>query len=197
MLDRGQIVREGDPEVVVSGYLSGGYKDIESSWQHPIGLGSLDVLLKRISVSSFAGSCTSNAFFSKHDIAVDLELYLRRLRAGLCVGFDLLTERGATVLRSYNTDEHPDRWVKLQTGKNVLRCVIPGGLLNGGRYFLAPRVGIHNQEWILNSDPIVSFTVTLSHGESPFWNVLNEGNRPGTVAPILSWSSFGRSDLAR
>jgi len=50
-------------------------------------------------------------------------------------------------------------------------------VLNGGRYFLAPRVGIHNQEWILDSDPLVRFSVTLTHGDSAVWNVLKGANR--------------------
>ncbi len=191
LLSRGEHAGSGDPEVIVSRYLASGYHDIDNSWEDPDGRGSPDVLLKRFSVVPLTGGEATEAFLSKHDIAVDLELNLRQPLAGLCVGFDLITERGATVLRSYNTDVNPDRYEPLQPGNNVLRCVIPSGLLNGGRYFLAPRVGIHNQEWIVHCDPLVSFSVTLAHGESPFWNSLDAWSRPGVIAPVLPWTRSG------
>ena len=81
----------------------------------------------------------------------------------------------------------PEEWPVLRKGENRWRCIIPKGFLNGGVYYIAPRIGRHNMYWIVNLDPAVQFKVVLDHGLSPFWNVLDGTNRPGVVAPIFKW----------
>jgi hypothetical protein len=109
--------------------------------------------------------------------------------SGLCVGFDLVSSRGEVVARSYQTDLSPDEWPKIYLGLNKWRCTIPMGLLNAGIYYICPKIGIHSMYWIINLDAVVQFQIILDHGKSPFWNVLNDRNRPGVIAPILKWTS--------
>ena len=33
------------------------------------------------------------------------------------------------------------------------------------------------------------FNVEINNGVSPFWNVLNKSNRPGSLALIIPWKS--------
>ncbi len=75
----------------------------------------------------------------------------------------------------------------MRIGRNHWRCTIPAGLLNGGVYYVCPRIGIHNVAWIVNIDSSVEFELLLDHGVSPLWNSLSGSNRPGLVAPILLW----------
>ena len=106
------------------------------------------------------------------------------------MGFDLVTQQGVVVARSYQTDLRLDDWPHLNLGENRWRCMIPKGLLNTGVYYVSPRIGLHNLHWIVNLDPVVQFEVILDHGVSPLWNALNGHNRPGIIAPILKWDSL-------
>ena len=187
LLDGGRIATSGEPEKVINAYLRGDDSRADVNWEDPVGLGNEDLRLKRLSVFSPNGARGTDAFLSKNDICVELTVWVKKRMSGLCVGFDLLRERGETVFRTYDSDGPDGQFQPLQPGGNLLRCAIPRGLLNAGKYFVAPRIGIHNQKWIVTADPVVSFSVTLTHGESAFWNVLYEGNRPGVIAPILSW----------
>jgi hypothetical protein len=49
------------------------------------------------------------------------------------------------------------------------------------------KINIHCREWIVDLDSLIVFKVILSHGVSPFWNVLDRTNRPGAIAPIIPW----------
>src|SRR6185437_9995641 len=106
----------------------------------------------------------------------------------LCIGFDVFTMTGSAVLRSYQTDLPEGNWLTPQLGDNCWTCIIPAGLLNAGRYYICPRISVHNTYWIVISDDAVQFEVVLDHGVSPFWASLNASTRPGIVAPILQWS---------
>jgi hypothetical protein len=93
------------------------------------------------------------------------------------------------VARSYHTDLSGEDAPTLKKGENHWRCRLPEGLLNGGLYKVAPRIGMHNLYWIVNLEPMVQFEVILDHGVSAFWNVLDRSNRPGVIAPIFRWYS--------
>jgi lipopolysaccharide transport system ATP-binding protein len=126
---------------------------------------------------------------SRNDVLVEMEFRVGVPPAGLCIGFDVITEDGAVVFRSYQTDLAESDAPPLRDGRNRWLCRIPAKLLNGGIYWVCPRVGIHNQNWIVKTDPIISFQVTLDHGQSPYWNSLGPGSRPGVIAPIFEWSA--------
>ncbi|MCX7396110.1 MAG: ABC transporter ATP-binding protein [Planctomycetales bacterium] len=130
-----------------------------------------------------------NEFMTESPIQIELTLHTTRVDSSLCVGFDLVDRFGNTVLRSYQTDPSQELWPHLTVGLNKLVCEIPSGLLNGGEYSVLPKIGLHNSEWIVNLDEGPKFSTTLSHSRSPFWAVLNKQNRPGCIAPILTWTT--------
>jgi hypothetical protein len=123
------------------------------------------------------------------DVYVELDFVVGGKNASLCVGFDLTDCEGITVFRTYQTDLPPERWPPMHLGRNRWRCKIPKGLLNGGNFFVSPRIGIHNLAWIVHEDGVLQFRLNLRHGVSPMWNSLTEANRPGVVAPILEWNA--------
>ena len=128
-------------------------------------------------------------FSSSRPILVEFEFTLTTIHSALTVGFDLYTSTGEVVLRSYNHDRSEKEWPSLRIGRNVLRCTIPPGLLNAGDYLVAPRVGLHCIEWIINSGPVVRFSVRLDHSDSPFWNLADVAMRPGVISPCFRWDS--------
>ena len=189
LITRGIAKASGEPETVINEYLRGSDAHVDTQWSDTVGLGDDQVRLHRLTVYAERGNERSGVFLSKYNIYVEMEIWLVHPNPALCIGFDLVAGRGEIVFRSFNTDVPSQRYVPLQEGNNVLCCMIPSGLLNAGRYFLAPRIALHGRYWIVNDDPIASFSVSLTHGESSFWNLLNEANWPGVIAPILEWTS--------
>ncbi len=187
LLDGGQIVAAGSPSHVISTYLDSTAFQTASEWSDLNGIGNEDIVLTHLAVRPSRDNTTGSIFSSSTDITVDVGVRLQRPLPGLCVGFDLIGNQGNTIFRSYNTDSADAASNLLAAGSISLSCRIPKGLLNGGTYMVAPRIGIHNRAWIVNSEPLIGFSVVLNHGESPYWDALDEKSRPGAIAPILHW----------
>jgi hypothetical protein len=76
-------------------------------------------------------------------------------------------------------------------GRNCLSCQIPGGLLNGGQYYVAIRIGRclrKSIEWVVDLDAAVSFDMEFDHGVARAW--LNTRSQKGIVAPLLNWTAL-------
>jgi lipopolysaccharide transport system ATP-binding protein len=186
-LDDGRVASIGTAQAVVAEYLSKTSSATgERHWPLESAPGNEFCRLTAVRVMAEAGA-NGAVHPSKQDVTIDMEFVAREATEGLCVGFDLTNSEGVTVLRSYQTDAAPDQWPAIRIGSNRWRCVIPGGFLNGGVYFVCPRIGIHNVAWIVNLDAAVEFELLLDHGVSPLWNSLSASSRPGLVAPILRW----------
>ncbi len=191
-LDHGRMVQFGETSEAIRGYLSamsesGGSKE----WSAEQAPGNEEVRLRSVRVVSEgrAGGVHS----SNDAMTVEMRVDIKSLPRSLCVGFDLMTADGATVFRSYQTDLPEERQPPLAEGAHVLECRIPAGLLNGGLYYICPRLSVHNQYWIVKEDATVQLEVVLDHGVSPYWANLTAGNRPGLVAPILEWGTSEQS----
>lgn len=128
----------------------------------------------------------STSFFSSRPVVVTIEFDLTSIDSALTAGFDLATVDGSVVFRSYHTDLEESVVPRLFPGRNAIRCVIPPGLLNSGRYSINLRVSLHWTKWIAYEDGVLHFDVIADHGESLF---LNSESRPGVVAPILEWTA--------
>jgi lipopolysaccharide transport system ATP-binding protein len=188
LLEKGKLVVEGDVETVARQYLASVdspslgqriWSDIE---ERPG-----DELCRVTSVVVAGPEGTpSTTFFSSRPMTVTLEFDLAALDSGFTAGFDLTTIDGGIVFRSYLTDFSDDATARLRTGRNAIRCTIPPGLLNSGRYVINLRIGLHWVKWIVYRDDVLHFDVIADHGESLF---LNDQARPGVIAPILEWES--------
>ncbi|HEY3268711.1 MAG TPA: polysaccharide ABC transporter ATP-binding protein [Armatimonadota bacterium] len=129
-------------------------------------------------------------FGSSEYITIQIECLIRHLHPSLTIGFDLVRADGVTVLRSYQNDEAEPQWPAMHEGVNHLRCLLPRNMLNAGEYGVVPRISLHCSRWISSSEePVVQFSISLSHGESPFWSILGSVKRPGVIAPILGWNT--------
>jgi lipopolysaccharide transport system ATP-binding protein len=188
-LAAGKITNFGDVRSVVAQYLARRCEmNPQVSWPEKEMPGNEEIRIKAIRVYSENGDF-GGAYRSSQNINIEIDFIARSRHSALCIGFDLMTSQGETVLRSYQTDMSSDDRPSLHLGENVWRCVMPKGLLNAGTYYLCPKIGMHNMYWIVNLDAAIQFEVILDHGVSPFWNVLNGGNRPGIIAPVLKWDS--------
>jgi lipopolysaccharide transport system ATP-binding protein len=191
LLDSGAVTMQGQPRSVVTKYLAQAQpSNGERVWSQETAPGNASITLMAVRVLSSQDE-PRGTLDSDDDMFVELEFLANGSNPGhasLCVGFDLANSEGLTVLRTYQTDLPPERWPPMQMGSNRWRCKIPKGLLNGGDFFVSPRIGIHNVSWIVHEDAVLQFRMNLRHGVSPLWSSLTAANRPGLVAPILDWT---------
>ncbi|RPI74657.1 MAG: ABC transporter ATP-binding protein [Desulfobacteraceae bacterium] len=186
-LNAGTITAMGDSRSIVSGYLASlSSMRSEKTWPPQSAPGNDEIRLLQIRVLDENGR-DCNICPSSKDFYVEIRFLANTIYPALCVGFDLVTAEGTVVARSYQTDPAPEEWPQTQIGENRWQCRVPKGLLNAGLYYLSPKIGMHNLYWIVDLDAILQFEIILDHGVSPFWNVLNEKNRPGVIAPIFNW----------
>jgi lipopolysaccharide transport system ATP-binding protein len=188
-LEGGQLIRKGDPEAVVAGYLRTS-NEVRSEVVFPDEHAPGNDELKLTGIRVFSEDNNACGIFSSdRNLYLEIQFIANTNHSALCVGFDLVTPEGTTVLRSYQTDLPPDEWPLISTGENRWTCTIPAGFLNAGVYYVSPRIGMHNMYWIVKIDVVVQFEIVLDHGVSPLWNSLGGRNRPGVIAPILNWGT--------
>ncbi|MEA5553496.1 polysaccharide ABC transporter ATP-binding protein [Anabaena cylindrica UHCC 0172] len=190
-LKEGKFIGIGNSHAMVAHYLSATSKISSSAeWNEEDALGNSEIQLLAILVCS--DNADAKGIYSSHDnLYIDIKFIAKTTHPALCIGFDLLTQEGITVFRSYQSDVSPHIVPRIKLGLNHWRCTIPSGLLNGGTYYIYPRIGMHNLYWIINStEPVAQFEVVLDHGVSPLWNSINGNSRKGIIAPIFNWNSI-------
>ena len=128
----------------------------------------------------------ATTFLSSQPVVVTIEFDLLRTDPAFTAGFDLVTMDGAVVFRSAYTDSPEASRPRLVEGRNAIRCEIPAGLLNSGRYGINIQMQLHNSQLLVHEVGALGFDVVADHGESLF---LNSQGRPGVVAPILAWNA--------
>ena len=188
LIEKGRIKMRGGVRDVVAAYLAdAGQSSSECAWSGGDAPGDQDFKLLSFRAIDAAGE-SGGHFPSSKDMIIELEFNCATVRRGLCVGFDLISIDGETVLRTYQTDTDPANSPALRAGHNRWRCRLPAGLLNSGAYSICPRIGIHNVNWIVHLENVVQFSIVLDHGVSPYWNsIRTKKERPGVIAPILDW----------
>jgi lipopolysaccharide transport system ATP-binding protein len=119
---------------------------------------------------------TSNSSFH---IAIGYEI---RTTQEVRVGFRLLTQDGIVAFSSTDTD--PDGWgAPREPGFHVSRCLVPGNLLNTGRYWLTVSCDVPMREILFLAENILPFTVEPIGGVGA---ALSD-NRLGVIRPSLQW----------
>jgi lipopolysaccharide transport system ATP-binding protein len=186
MLEQGRIVSRGSIDSVIRDYLA----SVESPelgrrrWQDPA-VRPGDELCRVVEVRvTDEDERPSTSFFSSRAIRITIEFDLAGVDPAFVVGFDLVTVDGVPVFRSFQTDAEAAAMPLLRPGRNAVRCTIPAGLLNSGRYVVNLRALLHWTKWIVHDDGVLYFDVVADHGD-----FMNTNARPGAIAPILPWES--------
>jgi lipopolysaccharide transport system ATP-binding protein len=187
LLEQGQIVDDGPTDAIVRRYLAS-FETLDTGrrrWDDPeTRPGNDQVQLVEVRAEDEAGA-PSSSFFSSQPIDVILELDVLTPDPALVALVDLVAADGTYVLTSYHVDGNPALRPGLRSGLHALRCRIPAGFLNGGRYVVNVRVLSHGIDGAIHEKGILHFDVTLDHGESYF--VGSHHARPGVTAPVLQW----------
>jgi lipopolysaccharide transport system ATP-binding protein len=188
MLERGRMIAEGSLESVVREYLASvespelGRRRWELASERP---GDELCRVVEVRVTDEADE-PSTSFFSSNAVMVTIEFDLSHRDTAFVIGFDLATVDGVTVLRSTQADVQDGKMPELKPGRNAVRCLIPAGLLNTGRYVVNLRSWLHGAKWIAHENAVLYFDVVADHGDSLFYH---DQTRPGVVAPVLSWQT--------
>ncbi len=123
-------------------------------------------------------------FTNAEPIAVEFDFCLRQRIPYLKIGFELKTLTENIVFQSFHNDVSEVLNPSKSGFHYRLRTVIPGGLLNGGLYYLYPCATIHGKKWIVRNTKSLSLKVIFDVPNRNYIYV----DRPGFVSPILSWS---------
>ena len=194
LLEHGRIIDDGPTDAIVRRYLAAiepldtGRKRWDDPEQRP---GNDDIRLVEVRAEDETGS-PSATFFSSHPIDVIVELDVLTADPALGVLVDLIAADGTFLLSSYHVDGHQELQPGARPGRHAMRCRIPEGLLNGGRYIINVRVFAHGIDGVINERGILHFDVTLDHGESYF--VGSHHIRQGLIAPVLDWEEVDPVD---
>jgi lipopolysaccharide transport system ATP-binding protein len=188
LLVKGIVEADGEPTHVTSSYLDeNNVVAGERTWPLEAAPGDDTLRLLSLKTMTFEGIVSSD-FPSDKDVFVEMHLEIRSIHEALRVGFELLWRDGTVVFTSFHNDMDSSSWPDLSVGINRLRCRIPPGLLNKGRYSVAPKIGLHCIRWIVDEPPLLNFDVWVTHGDSRFW--VATAPQPGVIRPLFSWSKI-------
>jgi hypothetical protein len=185
LLDGGQLITAGDINDVVMRYL----KSIEPdeggrrTWERSKRPGDSAFSLVEIRVAD-EDSEPRTTFFTSKPIYVSLEFDIEELNPALNIAVEVASADGSVAFFTSFRDMPEGAVPPLDKGRNALRCEIPAELLNGGRYVINLRVGLHTVRWVAFEDAVIHFDTIADHGNSLF---LTGTARSGVVAPPIEW----------
>lgn len=122
---------------------------------------------------------------SVEPLTVELEYQLDNPINGLRVGIYLMNTHGEVIFTSFDTDDpiQYEQYSVRQAGRYVSRCVIPGDLLNEGRYMLGMNASVYRLKRYFQDEHAMSFNVDATGAPGKQWLE----NRQGFLRPRLNW----------
>jgi lipopolysaccharide transport system ATP-binding protein len=187
LLEQGRMLTDGPVEDVIRTYLA----SIETEdagvrrWPSGQGPGDDECRIVEVRVTGADGEPKSTHFTSK-PFYITVEFDLAQPNPLLNGAIELSTMDGVIVLMSSFRDVAEDRMLQLVAGRNALRCEVPAGLLNSGRFIINLRFSLTHVRFIAYEDAVLHFDVLADHGESLF---AVAAGRSGVVAPLLDWTT--------
>jgi lipopolysaccharide transport system ATP-binding protein len=182
MLESGRLKDAGPTSSVIAKYLSvGAESNYASTWDDPATAPGNDVMrIRRISVSDGNDpKCTTLTM--QTEIRIETEYTVSAVGDLLHITYHLLNDRGITVLTSGNKPGVHS------AGTYRAVCIIPGNLLNSGKYFLNLLIVRNGNSVIYGKEDIASFEVNdIAQRKTSYME-----REPGTVQPILEWRTEG------
>lgn len=188
LLDHGTLTQQGEVNQVINSYLSTSSETTSTSWINKDKEERLmDAYINKVIITDLNG-VPNKVFLNTDCVLVKMEVIVKKASPDLKVGFDLFYQ-GSLAFRSQQVDSYPN--IKpLKKGNNILTCIIPGGLLNKGVYYIAPIFALHAIRTLRKpKSPVIDFTVDVNPTVNNFHGLLNSISQPGPVFPILNWEN--------
>ncbi len=189
LLEHGRALLHGtDVRSIITTYLSADTSsDAAAEWKNSGGEYSnpwFEPL--RFALTDSNGTVVRSHVRSDEPIWFEVEGQVEELDPGLQVGMMVYSDDGVPLFCSYFTDVTPERWPRLEIGRNVLRLRIPDHTFNDGAYRIELAGGLHYRQWLFQpgeSSPALHFEAHGAFNTSPYW----VERRPGMMAPLWPW----------
>ncbi|MCK4815010.1 ABC transporter ATP-binding protein, partial [bacterium] len=184
LLDQGQVVMEGESSSVISSYLSSGRSEVDSEGQvvwidEAEAPGGDEIRFRAIRLIGPDGKSRS-IFEVDKPIKIEIYYTVKKSLRGMRINLRLLTLQGEIA---FQTTDHNVRAETVQFGKYKSICIIPGELLNIGKYSVKVGSDIPNVKVLHPGTEYLCFsTVGTTSGGSNF-----PEDWPGIVCPKLDW----------
>jgi lipopolysaccharide transport system ATP-binding protein len=187
ILDHGKMLKRAPSQEAVDWYLSHDYEQGgERLWKpEDIPTSSMPFRPIAMRVKNSQGIVT-DSLRSVDPITIEFEYQLEAPVIGLRVGFYLNTSRGEFVFTSFDTDE-PDKYARYtdrKPGHYISRCVLPGDLLNEGRFVLGVNAGSYRVRRYFQEENAILFNVNPTGAPGMQW----PESRQGVIRPRLNWT---------
>jgi lipopolysaccharide transport system ATP-binding protein len=176
LIHTGKIILNDKTNKVVAYYV----KEAEKIQFSPNKIDTSDFALTDLKIFQ-EGITNPDLFITELPIIVEFAYEIKKELFGLRIGFDLVSKEHITLFRSFDDDVQGKR-IK-SPGKYKAYCRIPKSLLLPTKYYLYPRIGIHNVRWIYNDESGIEITLHSQNGV----NSRYDGDRPGVILPRLEW----------
>jgi lipopolysaccharide transport system ATP-binding protein len=119
------------------------------------------------------------------DVWVYIEADIEVFDPALQIGYELFTEDGTLLFKSFTTDQNEDDWPVRRSGHFLVRSQLPLSILNDGNYRIEVSAGLRWRDWLCSPGshaPCLSFGV-VGLSSSSYWTE----KRSGVLAPLLTW----------
>ena len=130
-------------------------------------------------------------FGTNEEINIEFDFEILTQVNDLKIGFDLI-RNNEVVFRSQQLDFMESYNVEPKSNY-ILKCTIPSKLLHIGTYMIKPLVSIHCERSLIDIDNVILDFNTYLETTNRYVSILNEKNHPGSIFPILKWTSRSTS----
>jgi lipopolysaccharide transport system ATP-binding protein len=186
VIDRGQLIMRAPTPQAVDFYLSRGFSQAGlRTWENediPVSAAPFRPVALRVINSD---GKVIDTMRSTEPVTVEIEYQLSAPVNGLRVGIYLMSTRGEYIFTSFDTDEPAqyDRYAIRKAGHYVSRCLIPGDMLNEGRYVIGMNASSFRIRRYFQDEQALTFNVDPSGAPGMQW----PEPRLGPIRPRLEW----------
>lgn len=181
LLEGGRVTMDGDPETVVSAYLSAN-AEASAVWRRPDddpAPDTQDVAFRSVRVLGENGEENEVVPYDS-GFRVEMTYDVRRTVRDLAIVWGIENHRGL-IWQTWDTDTTGMRGEVRAPGRYVSTCEVPGGVLKPGRYSLNLCAHVPGARIIEGRERILVFEVSaVGCGFAP--------DRDGVVTPNFEWS---------
>ncbi len=187
LMERGEMAFQGDIDTAIKTYLTQGNPTSTNKKQIEALLCIDDEFIEIQSIKAFQKSVADifkDSFTSGEEILIQLTYKVKKKVLGLRVGFELQTQEGLIIFRSF----HDDNYEELELIKEGLYCAlakIPANLLSPKEYVINIAIGVHNYRWIVYNNCLLKID---SSGVTSFnkpYGYIHEG----LLMPLINWEN--------
>jgi len=190
VLEKGQVIYQAPTVEAVDYYLSHGFtQGGERNWNEEERLEAKAPFVPlAMRVLNDQGS-VSDTVRATESFAVEFDYRLDEAITGLRVGFYLISTRGEFIFTSFDVDD-PQKYNDYSTrqaGTYRSRCLIPGDLLNEGKYVIGVNASTFRIRRYFHDEQAIAFHVDGTGSAGTQWPEA----RSGLIRPRLQWDIEG------